>query len=162
MRLQAPLAVVCSIPRDRGSSSALCCAVLSLSVVSDSLPPPRPAARPAPLCTGILQARILGWVVMPFSRGTFPTQGPNPRLLGLLYGQVDSLPLAPPGKPHAGYRYTTQLDVYTHNSTYIHTTRRIYTQLDIYTHSSTYTHTAQCIYTQLDVYTPTYSYTNTL
>ena len=148
MRLQAPLAVVCSIPRDRGSSSALCCAVLSLSVVSDSLPPPRTAARQAPLCTGILQARILGWVVMPFSRGTFPTQGSNPHLLGLLYGQVDSLPQ--------------------HNSMYIHTTRRIYTQLDvyttqldIYTHSSTYTHTAQCIYTQLDVYTHNSTYIHT-
>ena len=30
----------------------------------------------------------------------FPTQGLNPRLLHLLHWQVDSLPLAPPGKPH--------------------------------------------------------------
>ena len=29
---------------------------------------------------GILQARILEWVVVPFSRGIFPTQGLNPGL----------------------------------------------------------------------------------
>ena len=30
---------------------------------------------------GILQARILEWVVMPFSRGIFPTKESNPGLL---------------------------------------------------------------------------------
>ena len=30
---------------------------------------------------GILQARILEWVAIPFSRGIFPTQGSNPGLL---------------------------------------------------------------------------------
>ena len=30
---------------------------------------------------GILQARILEWVAIPFSRGIFPTQGWNPGLL---------------------------------------------------------------------------------
>ena len=44
---------------------------------------------------GILQARILEWVAMPF-RGTFPTQGLNP---GLLHWQADSLLCEPPGKP---------------------------------------------------------------
>ena len=33
---------------------------------------------------GILQTRILGWVAIPFSRGSFPTQGSNPCLLCLL------------------------------------------------------------------------------
>ena len=34
-------------------------------------------------CTvhGILQARILEWVALPFSQGLFPTQGSNPGLL---------------------------------------------------------------------------------
>ena len=32
-------------------------------------------------------------------QGTFPTQGSNPSLLGLLHWQVGSLPLAPPEKP---------------------------------------------------------------
>ena len=31
-------------------------------------------------------------------QGIFPTQGSNPRLLGLLYWQPRSLPLVPPGK----------------------------------------------------------------
>ena len=30
---------------------------------------------------GILQARILGWVAFPFSKGIFPIQGSNPGLL---------------------------------------------------------------------------------
>ena len=42
---------------------------------------------------GILQARILEQVAVPFSRGIFPTQGSNLCLLLLLPWQVDSLPL---------------------------------------------------------------------
>ena len=45
---------------------------------------------------GILQARILEWVAMPSSRGSF--QGSNPHVLCLLHGQVGSSPLVPPGK----------------------------------------------------------------
>ena len=47
---------------------------------------------------GILQARILEWIAIPFS-GIFPTQGMSWFLLRLLQWQVGSLPLAPPGKP---------------------------------------------------------------
>ena len=43
---------------------------------------------------GILQARILEWVVFPFSRD-LPTPGIKPRSPPL---QVDSLPSEPPGK----------------------------------------------------------------
>ena len=42
---------------------------------------------------GILQARILEWVAMLSSRGSFLTQGSNPCLLHLLHWQVGSLPL---------------------------------------------------------------------
>ena len=45
----------------------------------------------------ILQARILEWVARP-PPGIFPTQGSNPHLLCILYWQVGSLPLVPPGK----------------------------------------------------------------
>ena len=44
-------------------------------------------------------ATILEWVVMPSSRGIFPTQGSNPCLLHILHCQAGSLPLALPGKP---------------------------------------------------------------
>ena len=37
-------------------------------------------------------------------QGTFPTQGSNPHLLGLLHWQVDSLPLAPPGESVGVFR----------------------------------------------------------
>ena len=43
---------------------------------------------------GILQARILEWVVVPFSRGS-SNPGIKPRSPAL---QVDSLPAEPPGK----------------------------------------------------------------
>ena len=48
---------------------------------------------------GILQARILEWVAMSFSRGIVPIQGSNPCLLCLLHWQMSSLPLEPLGKP---------------------------------------------------------------
>ena len=44
---------------------------------------------------GILQARILEWVAVSFSRG-FPNPGIKPRSPAL---QVDSLPAEPQGKP---------------------------------------------------------------
>ena len=47
----------------------LCCAVLSWSVMSDSLWS-HGLSYQAPLPMGILQARILGWVAMPSSRGS--------------------------------------------------------------------------------------------
>ena len=46
----------------------------------------------------ILQARILEWIAIPFSRGIFLTQGSNPCLLNLLYWQVNSLPLCHLGR----------------------------------------------------------------
>ena len=72
----------------------LCCVVLSHSVVSNSVTLWTIACQ-APLSRGILQARILEWVAMPFSKGSsqpgikskFPTL------------QVDSLLSEQPGKP---------------------------------------------------------------
>ena len=52
-------------------------------------------ARQAPLSMEILQARILEWVAMPFSRGS-SNQGIETRSPTL---QADSLPSEPPGKP---------------------------------------------------------------
>ena len=43
---------------------------------------PWTVARQVPLSMGILQARILEWVAIPFLQGIFPTQGSN---LGLLH-----------------------------------------------------------------------------
>ena len=44
---------------------------------------------PAPLSMGILQARMLKWVAMPFSRGNLPNPGIEPRSPAL---QADSFP----------------------------------------------------------------------
>ena len=46
---------------------------------------------------GILQAIILEWVAMPFSRGSSWPQESNLHVLCLLHWQVSTLPLAPPG-----------------------------------------------------------------
>ena len=53
----------------------LLCVCVSCSVMSDSLRPPWPVAQQAPLSMRILQARILEWVAMPFSRGSFQPRG---------------------------------------------------------------------------------------
>ena len=82
----------------------LCCA-LSRSVMTNSLQlqwllPSRT------LCHRNFQARILEQVAISSFRGS--SQGSNPCLLHLLHWQVDSLPLAPPGKPFPSM-HTTQL-----------------------------------------------------
>ena len=48
---------------------------------------------------GILQARILEWVGMPSSRGSSPPRDQTHTSYIYLLRQVDSLPLAPHGKP---------------------------------------------------------------
>ena len=48
---------------------------------------------------GILQARILEWVAISFSRGIFLTQGLNQNLLRLLHWEADSLLLSHWGSP---------------------------------------------------------------
>ena len=67
---------------------------VSHSVMSGSLRP-IDCSPPGFSVHGILQARILEWVTIPF-QGIFPTQGSNLCLLSLSHWQVDSLPLAPP------------------------------------------------------------------
>ena len=58
------------------------------------------ASPPGSSLDGILQARILEWIAIPFSRDCLDP-GLNLCLLHLLHYQVDSLPLAPPGKSMA-------------------------------------------------------------
>ena len=61
----------------------------------------------------ILQARILEWVTIPFSRGIFPTQGSNPHLYRLLHWLAGSLPLAPLRKPiFTLYEFKRQCQVF--------------------------------------------------
>ena len=57
---------------------------------------------------GILQARILEWVLCP-PEGDRPTQGLHPHLLRLLRGQVGSLPPVPPGKLYTSCPSTSLL-----------------------------------------------------
>ena len=63
---------------------------------------PWTVARQAPPSMGILQARILEWVAMPFFR-VLPSPGIEPRSPAL---QAASLPFEPPGKPS-----TSEIDI---------------------------------------------------
>ena len=69
----------------------------SCSILCDSMD----CSPPGSAVHGILQARILEWIAMPFSRE--PTPGNQPREPSAL--QADSLPSEPPGKP----KYTKTL-----------------------------------------------------
>jgi len=63
---------------------------------------PMDCSPPGSSVHGILQARILDWLTIPFSRGSSLTQGifPDPGIeLRSPALQVDSLPSEPPGKP---------------------------------------------------------------
>ena len=77
------------------SMHACACAQSCPTLPSHGLEPPGSSAH------GIIQARILEWLHVFFSR-IFPTQGSNPYLLSLLHWQVDSLPAEPPVKPRVG------------------------------------------------------------
>ena len=70
------------------------CESVSHSAESD-LCDPMDCSPPASSVHGILQARILEWLAIPFSRGS-SHPGIKPRSLGL---QVNSLLSEPPGKP---------------------------------------------------------------
>ena len=52
---------------------------------------------PGSFVHGVLQGRILEWVVVPFCKGLFLDQKSN---LCLLHWQADSLPLSHQGSPH--------------------------------------------------------------
>ena len=67
-----------------------------VSQLSQTLCNPMDCSSPGSLVHEILQARILEWTAIPFSRGIFLTQGSNPHLLRLLHWQMGSLPLVPP------------------------------------------------------------------
>ena len=76
-----------------------CMKVKSESEVAQScltLSNPKDCSPPGSSIHGILQARVLEWVAMPFSRGSsqLGTESVSPAL------QADSLSSEPPGKPH--------------------------------------------------------------
>ena len=52
---------------------------------------------------GILQARLLEWVAMPSSRGSFRPRDRTCVSCSLCTRQAGTLPLVPPGKPNACY-----------------------------------------------------------
>ena len=76
-------------------SAVLCHAAQSCPTLWD----PVDCSPPGFSVHGVLQARILEWVAMPSLRDSSQPGGLNPHVLHLLYWQVGSLPLMPPGSP---------------------------------------------------------------
>ena len=64
------------------------CACLLVAQLCQTLCEPMDCSSPGSSVLGVLQATILEWVAIPFSRGIFQTQGSNPVL---------PLPSEPPG-----------------------------------------------------------------
>ena len=87
----------------RGNPGCVC----AYSVVSDSLRPPWTVACQTSLSMGILQARILEWVVMPSSRGSCQPRDRNQDSRVA----ADSLPSEPPGKPEGILRAPVKIQV---------------------------------------------------
>ena len=81
-------------PQTDGTSILLCVYCAQVLSPVPLFVTPWTAARQAPLSMGILQARMVKWVAMPFS-GDLPNSGIKPRSPAL---QADSLPADPPGK----------------------------------------------------------------
>ena len=78
----------------------VCECACSVAQACPTLCSPMDCNLPGSSINGIFQARVLEWVAISFSRGSSRLiQGSNLPLLCLLHWQVDSLPLAPPGKP---------------------------------------------------------------
>ena len=74
-----------------------CYKKVSHSVVPDSATP-WTVAHQAPLVHGVLQARILEWVAILFSRGS--SQSRDRTWVSSIAGRFNSLPSEPPGKSH--------------------------------------------------------------
>ena len=80
----------------QNSPSSLAC--VHTSRFSMTLCDPMDCSLPGSSVHGILQARILEWVAMPFSRD-LPNPGIEPVSLVSPALQADSLPLVPSGRP---------------------------------------------------------------
>ena len=89
---------------------------VSCSVMTDSLQPKDKSPPGFSIC-GILKARILGCVAIPFLQGVFLTQGLN---MGLLHcGQILNH-LSHQGRPYMYIRKYIYIYIYTHTYTHTH------------------------------------------
>ena len=83
-------------------STALCYIGAHMPSQGQCFSPPWTVARQAPLSMEFL-GKNTGVSCHFLLQGIVPTQGSNPRLLGLLHCQAGSLPAEPPRKPHVIY-----------------------------------------------------------
>ena len=100
-------------PCEPSITCVLCCAqLLQLCLTLCS---PLDYSPPGSSVHGILQARMLEWVAMPFSRGSSQPRDWTGVSYINLHWQVRSLPLAPPGKPKCYMGLAKRLFRFFHN-----------------------------------------------
>ena len=92
-----PLSTVADSLGPLGVCLTLCCRVLAQSCLT--LGDPIDCSPPGSSLHGILQARILKWVAISYSRGSSQSRDQTHVYYCLLHWQVGSLPLVPSGKP---------------------------------------------------------------
>ena len=93
-------------PASGNAKRSLCwvCLVVQLCWTLRDL---RNCGRQAPLSKGILQARMLEWVVMPVSPGDLPNPWITPRSSPLRADTIPSGPLGKPKRSLADYKRST-------------------------------------------------------
>ena len=87
----------CTVIPNWGELRKYAC-MCSVTWVMSNLFDPMDCSRPGSSIHGLLQARILEWIVIPSSRISSRPRDRTPYFLHLLHWQVGSLPPAPPGK----------------------------------------------------------------
>ena len=88
-----------SLLRGNEGNMRSCACVLKSFQLHPTLCNPMDCSLPGSSVHGILQTRILEWVAISSSRGSFQPRDSNLHLLCLLHWQAGSLPLVPGGKP---------------------------------------------------------------
>ena len=94
---------LCPLSQSSDLHPCVCVCMLSLLSHVRIFCNPVDCAPQVPLSMGILQARILEWVVMPSSRGSSQPRYRSSVSYIYLHWQLGSLPLVPPGKPIPGF-----------------------------------------------------------
>ena len=100
-RLMEPLSVLFAVTVLLRTSNTLRCACVHAKSLQLCLTlcDAMDCSLPGSSVHGILQARMLEWIAVPFSRGSSQPRD-RTSFSCLLHCQADSLPLASPGKPH--------------------------------------------------------------
>ena len=98
-------------PHDSLSKNSQCVPVYRVTQSCMTLCDPTDRGPPGSSAHGLFQARILEWVAMPSSRGSYRPRDQTHVSNRLLHCQVSSLPLSPPGVAFQKWILSTRLSL---------------------------------------------------